>query len=456
MAKDRSDDELEDDREEERDEDDNAGDAEDADDEGAEDEDDQDDEALKPGAIDDFGDEGSSKEAVKDAAVARAARRGGRTRKSGGSGRSPAREASPGAKKATAARPGAATPPPQGGASGWLFALVGLVAGGAIGWFAHDLSAKKATDADAQPDPAAVATGTAGASGPCDAWAEKLCAEVGAQSEGCGQARAAAGVLPPSACNDAMANLPATLTKLKAARSSCDELMTKACNDLGKDTETCKMVEEKTPQFPAERCKQMLEQYDQVIKELKQMEARNAPLSPELAAEQAKGDRPSFGPEDAPFTIVEYSDFECPYCSQAAKTVTQLKEKYGDKVRFVFRQYPLPFHKNAQLAAEASLAAHAQGKFWPFHDKLFENQRALSREDLEKYAEEVGLDMAKFKKALDEHTYADEVKADMELGEKVGVSGTPTMMVGVHRVQNPTDVASVSAIVDRELGAAGN
>jgi protein-disulfide isomerase len=441
VAKDRKDDER-DDLDEDEDDREEEGDVEREERDDADDDDD----ALKPSALEHFDDDEEPK-VVKDAAVARAARRGGRSR--AGKKKQKALPAPPAERKPAPTRSDDAKS--AGGANTWLAALAALAVGGVLGWFAHSARADQTTGAEALPDPAAVATGTAGTGGPCDTWAEKLCAETGAQSEGCGQARAASGILPPSACNEAMANLPATITKLKAARSTCDELVTKICNDLGKDTETCKMVQEKTPQFPTERCKQMLGNYDQVLGELKQMEARNAPLSPELAAEHAKGDRPSFGPDDAPFTVVEYSDFECPYCSQAANAVKALKEKYGDKVRFVFRQYPLPFHKNAQVAAEASLAAHAQGKFWPFHDKLFENQKALTREDLEKYALELGLNMEKFKKALDDKTYEAAVKEDMALGEKVGVSGTPTMMVGVHRVQNPSDVGSISALIDKEL-----
>src|SRR5690606_12783038 len=235
---------------------------------------------------DDDGDDEPAKP-VKDAAVARAARRGGRGAKKKPL---PAPPVERGA-SAKGAKPAASN---DGGGSSNTFiaAALALAVGGAIGWFAHGARADQGDDASATPDPAAVATGTAGAGGVCDTWAEKLCAEAGAQSEGCGQARAASGLLPAGACDVAMANLPATMEKLKAARSSCDELVTKICNDLGKGTETCKMVTEKTPQFPTERCKAMLGQYDEVLKELKQMESRNAPLSAELAAEHAKGDRP--------------------------------------------------------------------------------------------------------------------------------------------------------------------
>ncbi len=211
------------------------------------------------------------------------------------------------------------------------------------------------------------------------------------------------------------------------------------------------MVREKTASFPADRCKEMLDHYDGVIAELRDVEAENAPISADLARRHATGDAPAFGPSDAKLTIVEYSDFQCPFCGRAAGVVGKLKEKYGTKIRFVFRQFPLEMHANAELAAEAALAAHAQGKFWPFHDLLFHNQRDLERASLEKYAQQAGLDMAKFRKALDDHTYESAVKSDMKLATEAHVSGTPSMFIGTERVENPTDFESVSRDIDSRL-----
>jgi protein-disulfide isomerase len=167
----------------------------------------------------------------------------------------------------------------------------------------------------------------------------------------------------------------------------------------------------------------------------------------------AKADAPSFGPENAAVTLVEFSDFQCPYCSRAAGMVTKLKEKYGDRVRFVFRQFPLSFHQNAQVAAEASLAAHAQGKFWQYHDKLFADQSKLDRASLEATAKAVGLDMAAFKKALDDKTYAAAVAADLKLGEQVAVDGTPTLFLNGKRISvDPSDFDAVAKLIDTALG----
>jgi protein-disulfide isomerase len=191
-----------------------------------------------------------------------------------------------------------------------------------------------------------------------------------------------------------------------------------------------------------------------VLAELQAMEKQNQPLDPALRAKQEANDAPSFGPADAKVTIVEYSDFECPYCSMAAQTTTKIKEKYGDRVRIVFRQFPLGFHQNALPAAEASLAANAQGKFWQMHDIMFENQKALDRASLETYAQQIGLDVDAFKAALDNKTFEAQAKADMKLGEEVGVNGTPTLFVGAERVQNPGDFDAISKQIDAALAKA--
>jgi protein-disulfide isomerase len=329
--------------------------------------------------------------------------------------------------------------------SGTVIAAV-LAVGAAGGWFARGAIPKAA----ASSSPRAADS----ASGVCDAWSKAICARTGEESEGCAKAKGAASVLPGAACSAANADVDGTVAKLSAARASCDQLVAKVCADLGEKTQTCAMVREKTPSFPAERCKTMLEQYDGVLAELKGMEAENAPLSAELAQRQAAGDAPGFGPKDAKVTIVAYSDFECPYCARGADAVGKIKEKYGTKVRFVFRQLPLPMHQHAQLAAEAALAAHAQGKFWPFHDLLFQNQRDLERASLEKYAEKAGLDMTRFRKDLDDHTYASAVEADKKLATEARVSGTPSMFIGAERVANAIDFDALSKEIDAKLAAA--
>jgi protein-disulfide isomerase len=192
-----------------------------------------------------------------------------------------------------------------------------------------------------------------------------------------------------------------------------------------------------------------------VLGDLKKREARNAPLPADKVAEISKPDAPNFGPDSSTVTIVEFSDFQCPFCSRAANVVQQLKGKYGDKVHFVFRQFPLSFHKQAHLAAEAALAAHAQGKFWQYHDKLFADQSKLDRPSLEATAKEVGLDVNTFKKALDTNQYASAVDADQKLGESVNVDGTPTMFLNGARVSDPTNFEALSKQIDTALAGGG-
>jgi protein-disulfide isomerase len=211
------------------------------------------------------------------------------------------------------------------------------------------------------------------------------------------------------------------------------------------------MVTTQTKQFPPERCTMMLEHYAEVVTDLKKREARNQPLPAEKIAAISKADAPAFGPETAAVTVVEFSDFQCPFCSRAATVAQKLKTQYGDRVRFVFRQFPLSFHQQAHLAAQAALAAHAQGKFWEFHDKLFADQSKLERPALEQTAKDIGLNVGEFKKALDDKKFAPAVDADLKLGEEVAVDGTPTMFINGQRVPDPTDFDAVSKAIDAAL-----
>jgi protein-disulfide isomerase len=323
------------------------------------------------------------------------------------------------------------------------------------------LPACKGTDAAPAPGAAADANDTPTTPttpadpASCETWSSQMCEKAGEGSATCGSVRETAAILPPAACAAAIAEIGYSTAKLAEASKTCDELVAKLCGDLGAETDTCKMVTAKTKELPADQCEGMMKEYPQVLAELQAMEAANKPLDEAQAKSISDGDHPAFGPEDSKVTIVEFSDFQCPYCSRAAEAVGQIKEKYSDKARFVFRQFPLSFHKDAHLAAQASLAAHAQGKFWPFHDLLFENQEALGREQLEGYAKKAGLDMSKFKAALDNKSYAQQVDDDLALGKTVFVQGTPTIFVNGQRVQNATDFAAISAMIDGELAKAG-
>jgi len=307
----------------------------------------------------------------------------------------------------------------------------------------------------AKTDDATAAAAGEGSPESCANYAQRICDQAGGeQSPTCVDAKSFTKLLSPKVCEVGLAEMAYTIKQLEAAGEVCDELGKRLCKDLGPETKTCEMVKGQMPKMPAEQCEKMNQEYDKVLADLQRMEAQNKPLEAEAAAKIAAGeDVPSFGNPDAKVTIVEFSDFQCPYCSLAAKAVNEIKPEYKDRVRFVFRQFPLAMHKQAHLASQAALAANAQGKFWEYHDKLFDNQKQLSREDLEKYAEELGLDMDAFKTALDEGTYKDTVDAELELGKEVFVSGTPTMFLNGERVPNSTDAAALAKAIDEALAS---
>lgn len=141
------------------------------------------------------------------------------------------------------------------------------------------------------------------------------------------------------------------------------------------------------------------------------------------------GNSPRWGRAGAPVEIVEFSDFQCPYCTRGAETLEQVKKHYGDKVTIVYRHFPLPMHDRADEGAAASECANEQGKFWEYHDILFANQRALQRPQLEAYAEQLGLNMAKFREALDTGKFKAQVDADLAQARSAGISGTPSFLI---------------------------
>ena len=152
------------------------------------------------------------------------------------------------------------------------------------------------------------------------------------------------------------------------------------------------------------------------------------------------------GRPDAPVTLVEYGDYQCPYCGAAHPIVQEVLERMGDQVRFVFRNFPLTTsHARAQPAAEAAEAAAAQGRFWPMHDLLLENQKQLDDADLHEYARRVGLDVDGFARQLAEHTHGPRVREDFMTGVRSGVNGTPTFFINGIRHDGAYDVPALLA-----------
>jgi protein-disulfide isomerase len=140
------------------------------------------------------------------------------------------------------------------------------------------------------------------------------------------------------------------------------------------------------------------------------------------------------GPGDAPLTLVEYGDFECPDCGQAYPVVKQLREEFGDRLRFIYRHFPRnTIHQHAGIAAQASEAAAAQEKFWPMHQLLFKNQKDLANADLVSYALRAGLELYRFEGDLSSARFADKVEQDYEGGQLAGVTGTPTFFINGRR-----------------------
>jgi protein-disulfide isomerase len=163
------------------------------------------------------------------------------------------------------------------------------------------------------------------------------------------------------------------------------------------------------------------------------------------------GESPVLGPKNAPVTVVVWSDFQCPFCSRVEPTLKQLQEQYPGKLRFVWKNQPLPFHPNAMPAAEAAMAAGEQGKFWQMHDKLFENQQALGPELYTRLAQELGLDLNRFKSSLESGKFKSTIQADAAAGQAVGAGGTPTFFINGRQLVGAVPIDQFKTIIDAEL-----
>ena len=163
---------------------------------------------------------------------------------------------------------------------------------------------------------------------------------------------------------------------------------------------------------------------------------------------------PKKGSDNPLVTIVEFSDFQCPFCTRVNPTIAQIQKTYGDKVQIRFRNLPLSFHKRAKPAAKAALAAHKQGKFWEMHDKLFANQKALEDADFEKYAKELRLNVTQFKSDLASSEIDAMVSKDSAAAAKYGARGTPTLFVNGVPVRGAQPFPAFKTIIDKEIAMA--
>lgn len=178
--------------------------------------------------------------------------------------------------------------------------------------------------------------------------------------------------------------------------------------------------------------------------------------SPASIVEVNTDGAPSHGPNDAQVVIVEFSDFQCPFCARATSTIQDLIKRYPKQVQWVFKHFPLDFHPDARLAHAAAMAAGEQGKFWEMHDLIFLRQTAIKREHLIKYAEELRLDIDQFKKALDSGEYQKQIDQDIAEGKRLGISGTPTFFVNGKQIVGARPIGDFISIIESELAASVN
>ncbi len=242
-----------------------------------------------------------------------------------------------------------------------------------------------------------------------------------------------------------------------------EQEITKANDELGKGTKLAdlhaKMWRKNNPALADNAIKWLINNQDPP--------ANAPPPPPPPAAKRQKppedktvwkakvaGHEPAKGPKDALVYIVEYTDFECPFCSRVRPSLKEIEKSYGDKVRLVFKNQPLPFHKKAFKAAEAALCAHKQGKFWEMEERLFTNQSALARPQLSDHAKAVGLNVAKFDKCVDSSATKKLVLQDQEMAERIKASGTPAFYINGRKVSGAQPFSAFKKVIDEELAKA--
>jgi len=183
-----------------------------------------------------------------------------------------------------------------------------------------------------------------------------------------------------------------------------------------------------------------------------QFTAAGGSSGPTLLTGGSDADDPSIGPADAKLTVVEFLDYQCPFCGQASSIFREASAAYGDRVRFVVRDFPVPeLHEEAVIAAEAAGCAQSQGKFWQMHDRLFNLKGVMPRAAIDDAAEQSGVDMEVFKACMDGHARIDEIEADAIAGQAAGVRGTPTFFFNGSPVEGVIPKEAFDAIINRYL-----
>jgi len=214
----------------------------------------------------------------------------------------------------------------------------------------------------------------------------------------------------------------------------------------------------KTPQWPpyAQAKPQLMPMLNRqaMLDRLRKNEPVKILLEPKRMAVDSSG-HPSIGPKDAPITIVEFTDFQCPYCKASEATVKQVQAKYGNKVRLVHMDFPLSFHAHAMDAANAARCANDQNKFWPYRDSVFANQGKLTPTDLKAAAKTLGMNTTQFNECFDKGKHIEEIKKDQLAGEQVGVDGTPGFFIDGRPLVGAQPLDKFSEIIDDEIASGG-
>jgi protein-disulfide isomerase len=225
------------------------------------------------------------------------------------------------------------------------------------------------------------------------------------------------------------------------------ELVDRLCAHFGKGSEMCVYAERQASRFRPEFCQRKLERFDENVTELaNHQEARK--LISEPVQKTRTADVPAIGPQTPPLVLTLFCDFAAPDCARLSPLHAFVANLYGDSVRLVYRQFPLANNIGSHLAAEASLAANAQGKFWEFHDVLYSNQHDQSRGALERYAKAAGLKLPEFQRALDQHSYSSDVDSDEELGKQLFISELPAVFANGRAVSAPYGIVELTQIVE--------
>jgi protein-disulfide isomerase len=200
------------------------------------------------------------------------------------------------------------------------------------------------------------------------------------------------------------------------------------------------------------RQRDMQQQQEQLLARLRKESGAKVLLqAPRVDVKVSGADNPTFGPNDAPVKVVEFADFQCPFCKRSEEAVKAIREKYGNRVQLVFMDFPLTFHPHAMPAANAARCAQAQGKFWEYHDSLFQDQAKLDAASLKATAKKLGLDTGKFNACFDKNQYAPEIDKDVQEGHRLNVNGTPTFFIDGRELVGAQPTDQFVTIIDEEL-----